>query len=231
MRLKSRSAESQRIRGHLQLLGLSESEINNILVTISRWERNNGKEWTVNRIKALKAWFVQHLAGNSDYVNSWFKLKKSRNGSIIPGGPFGVFFSDDVFTSHKKTIKALSALMVYTAYKLDKVSKAQVLKTLGSIQGEPLKQARVAELRKSGKTLASKMTSVTTPHTKAFLRKKEHGFKFMPVSLNTGKPFTDSGDKYLMSFLAGLRMPSVRGYLESYFGMPVGDFSRHRVVR
>lgn len=225
MRLNSSSAESQRIRGHLKLLGLQKSQIDDILITIARWEQNNGKEWTVNRLKSLKAWFVQHLAGNTDYVNSWFRVKKGRNGSITPGGPFGVLFSSDVFTSHRKTIKALSALMVYTAYKLDKVSKAQVLKSLGSIQGDPLPHARVADLKKSGKTLASKQKSVVLPHVSAFLKRKEGGFKFTPVSLNTGKPFTTSGDKYLMSFLSGLRMSSVRGYLESYFGLPVGDFS------
>lgn len=225
MRLNSHSAESQRVRGHLQLLGLNKSEVDNIMSTIKKWETDSGKEWTVHRIKALKAWFVQHLAGNSEYVNTWFKLQKSRNGSIIPGGPFGVLFKDDVFTSHKKTIKALSALMVYTAYKLEKVSNKQVLKTLGSIQGTPLPRARVAELQKVGRKLASNQRSVIQPHVKHFLAKKEGGFNFTPVSLNTGKPFTTAGDKYLMSFLSGLRMPTVRGYLETYFGLPVGDFS------
>jgi hypothetical protein len=218
------SSESNRMMAHFRLLGANEAQITTLMLQIHVWKSNNGTEWTVGRLKDLKTWFIQHLAGNMGFKPPWFS-SKSVNGSDIPKGPFGFLFENMSKITDKKIIKSLSMLMVYTAYKLDpeKASRKQILKTVGSIQSTPLSDKRVSELKLIGSSLKKSLSSEHVSYVKQYLAKRNRGFKFTPVSLNTGKPFTEGKEKYLTSFVQGLHIPILAGYFKTYFA----DFPKH----
>lgn len=216
MRLNSNSAESNRVRAHLTLLGLTKVQVNAILAQVHSWEKQNKHEWTVKRIKSLKTWFLQHLAGNTDYKEDWFKLRRSNNGFMIPQGPFGFLF-ENTHLPDKKIIQSLSVLMSYTAYKLKRVSKAQVIKTVGSIQGVPLDNEINEDLKSFSMPMAKRMTKENSMSIKGYLKKRSSRFTMNPAGLNTGKPFGQDGDRYLQSFLQGLYTPKLRAYLAKHF--------------
>ena len=212
------SSESKRMKAHFRLLGANDAQITTLLSQIHSWRRDNGTEWTVGRIKDLKTWFVQHLAGNTEFKPPWFK-HSVKNRSTIPKGPFGFLFENMLQSTDKKIIKSLSMLMVYTAYKLDpkKASRKQILKTIGSIQSEPLSDKRISELKMMGTVLKRSLSSECVNNVKRYRVKRKEGFEFTPVSLNTGKPFTEGREKYLTSFLQGLYIPQLSDYYKKFF--------------
>jgi len=92
----------------LQSLGLKQSDAHHILDTTSRWIKNNGKEWTVKRLKDLKQLYLSRLAGVPYKPAVWMKL--NRKGK--PKGAFKVLFHDS--RSPKKMARTLNALMSYS---------------------------------------------------------------------------------------------------------------------
>ena len=218
------SSESKRMMAHFRLLGANNAQITTLMSQIHLWKRDNGTEWTVTRIKDLKTWFIQHLAGNLEFKPPWFS-SKSVDGTNIPKGPFRFLFENMSKITDKKIIKSLSMLMVYTAYKLDpnKASKKQILKTVGSIQSEQLSDKRISELKLMGSSLKKSLSSDNVSNVKRYLAKRKKGFKFTPVSLNTGKPFTEGKEKYLTSFTQGLHIPMLADYFKNYFA----EFPQH----
>jgi hypothetical protein len=103
----------------LRAVGLSQQQTLAILNLVSKWIRNNGEEWTINRLKSFKVAYVNKLAGKDELFDrdSWIRHHQ--------GGPKGVF--KRVF-SMKKPQKSLSALMVYTQYVAKELTKAQLEK-------------------------------------------------------------------------------------------------------
>ena len=205
------------IMTHLTLLGLKIDQVKDIIMTIEKWKHNNGIEWTVGRIKDLKTWYIQHLAGHKEFTPEWFRFHV-RNGETTPKGPFGALFGVRNQTD-KQIIKSLSILMVYTAFRLPqkKASKKQIIKTLGSIQGQPLDKEVKTSIIKTGSKLKKNLSIDALKLVRIYVSKRDKGFNFVPVSLNTGKPFTTGKEKYLNSFLQGLHIPLLKDYFESYF--------------
>jgi len=216
--LKFNSHSSKLMYAHLRLT-LDSSRATAIMTEIHKWMDANGPEWTVDRLKSLKTWFLQHLAGNTNYSEPWFE-KSQVNGSYIPKGTFGTLFKDAMHSKHrhdKKTVKILSALMVYTGIRLDKPSTKQIIKTVGSIFGTPLEESTVRTMRAVGKSLKTRLPRSALDKVARYKAAKAKGFNFKPVSLNTGKPFTSGGERYLRSFIQGLHVPPVRAYFEENF--------------
>ena len=216
------SSESKRMMTHFRLLGANEPQVASLMSQIHSWKRDNGTEWTVSRIKSLKTWFIQNLSGNKEFKPPWFKCK-STNGSQLPKGPFGFLFENISELSERKVIKSLSMLMVYTAYSLDpkRATKKQILKTLGSIQAERLSENRISELKLMGTSLKRGLSPDYVKDTGRYMKQRNKGFEFTPVSLNTGKPFTQGKEKYLNSFIQGLHVPMLNDYFKKYFsGFP-----------
>jgi hypothetical protein len=119
------SAESSRLKSHLLLCGLSRLQANQILSLITRWQSHSGCEWTVQRLKDLKIWYIQQLAGNLDYSPDWFAKK-----GTIPSGPFSHLFR---INKGKRIVKVISALMVYTGFKSKKMTQLQAKKSVHAI--------------------------------------------------------------------------------------------------
>lgn len=219
--LKFNSHSSKLMYAHLKLT-LGKTNADAIMHKIHLWMECNGQEWTVERLKSLKVWFLQILSGNTSYHCDWFSYEKLGTGPLIPKGVFNPLFRDAFASKHlhnKKIVKILSGLMVYTGVRLDKPSSKQIKKTLGSIQGPILDMDKRKSLLDYGETsLACNLRDHEFARTKLaeFKQRRKKGFRFTPVALNTAKPFV-SGEKYLASFSQGLHIPLVRNYFEKAF--------------
>lgn len=92
----------------LQSLGLKQSDAHHILDTTERWIKNNGKEWTVKRLKDLKQLYLTRLAGVPYKPALWIKLDFKGK----PKGAFKILFHDS--RSPRKMARTLNALMSYS---------------------------------------------------------------------------------------------------------------------
>lgn len=200
------SARSKRILSHLILLGLNRPESIDLLDQIEKNIDNSGEEWTVGRLKDLKLWFIQHLAGNTSYKPSWFKSK-----SHMPDGIWGKLFKL-ALNSEKKIIKVLSMMMVYTSYISKSMTQKQLVKSLGSIQStDTLTPAEQIKLHRLGQNYIKSFPTLKNARIKRV---------FTFASINTGKPGSLNGNSYFESYLDGLQVPFVSAYIEKYMGGP-----------
>jgi len=90
-------------------IGIPKETRHQILNCVSKWIKHNGEEWTVARLKMIKVYYLNYLAGTACPV-PWLALKADRK----PRGPFGVLFDSDI-KNPRSVMKSLSALMVYSA--------------------------------------------------------------------------------------------------------------------
>jgi len=97
----------------LRASGLPQAQAHQILNTVAKWEKNNGVEWTVERIKSLHHWYISRLAGTPN-IPSWVA---HRGGT--PRGPFKCVFL------MKNKQKALAILSIHTAYFHNQISSKQ----------------------------------------------------------------------------------------------------------
>ena len=92
----------------LSYVGLSQSDIHEVINDLNRWSKSSGNEWTVQRLKALKLEYVHRLA-HTDYRAPWV----SRKSDGYPCGVWGKIMRMD---SQKGVQKALIALMSYSHF-------------------------------------------------------------------------------------------------------------------
>lgn len=121
------SSTQNQICRSLRCSGLDKRTTLALTNRICKWVQNNGEEWTVNRLKAIKTFYIQRLSGNRDATIEWQKM----NLRGIPHGFTRVF-------SMKKPQKVLSALMVYTSFVSRSVTKAQRNKFYSSVTAVPV---------------------------------------------------------------------------------------------
>lgn len=200
MNLKFNSGPTKRVFNHLRLLGLPDTLIREFVHQTIIWEQNSGTEWTVNRLKSLKTAIVSSLAAGVYTPPAWFRHDRQ-------GRPKGVFkhLWPKLDANPKQVRKAISALMVYTAYKSSTVTQKQYIKTIGSIESsDTLDLTKTTYLSDLGQKIGSK-----------YVGKTSYSWKFHPAGLNTGKPGVWSELKYVSSFIQGLNVPKVASYLES----------------
>lgn len=95
---------------------------------ISKWIQANGVDWTVGKMKDLKTWALQILAGNHSFSISWFH-KIHYKGYIIPGLDIFKYLVDSLHNIRE--IKLI--LIVLNSYKLVMCGKP----SLDSIIGVP----------------------------------------------------------------------------------------------
>jgi hypothetical protein len=118
-------------RARLQALGLSRQLTYRITKEVSRWVRHSGKEWTVNRLKALKMEYI-HFIGGKVVPSPWIKHHKDGR----PSGPFGALFRRFRRPSH--ITRSLNVLMAYTAYTSLSVTKSQLETFKESVEKDSL---------------------------------------------------------------------------------------------
>lgn len=93
----------------LRASGLDAQSTYPLLDLIEKWVKSSGAEWTVSRLKSIKQSYVHILAGQPHLAKS--DLSWIKHGNSGPRGPFS-----RIFRMSRKPHKAISALMVYSAF-------------------------------------------------------------------------------------------------------------------
>jgi hypothetical protein len=76
------------ISAHLVRSGLSERISGQIVSNISKWISSSGLEWTVKRLKDIKSYYLQGLAGSPEDKAAWLAV----DDEGLPKGPFKHIF-------------------------------------------------------------------------------------------------------------------------------------------
>lgn len=107
----------------LRACGIPKKQSLQILNTVIKWDRCNGSEWVVTRIKSLRQWYETCLGG-SPKPPEWFRHTKD-------GYPTGIW--NWVF--HLPNAKALGVLSLDTVYYEKGLSASQKEKFLKGLRG------------------------------------------------------------------------------------------------
>lgn len=108
----------------LRACGLPRKQSLEILNVITKWNDNNGPEWTVSRLKDIRQWYETYLAGDPK-PPAWCQKGKDQ----LPLGIWGWLFK-------QPTGKVLGVLSCTTAFKVPKgASAAQIEKFNHGLNG------------------------------------------------------------------------------------------------
>jgi len=139
--------------------GLPKDRALPLVNQVVKWYRNNGIEWTVDRMKSIHHWYITQLSGEPN-IPSWVAHKSDR-----PKGPFGQVF----LMSNKQC--ALAILSSHTLFFMNQVSQKQLDKLLDGLhskrvtvefpRADSLKRA-IPKLEYSSPTLQA-LTGVSIP--------------------------------------------------------------------
>jgi hypothetical protein len=142
----------------LKACGIPKELAYDVMNTITKWDSQNGPEWTLSRIKALRQWYETYLSG-TPVPPDWFKHSKTNM-------PLGVW--SRVFKL--PTSKALGVLSCGTIYRSKEFSTSQQKKFLHGLEGsgcQDLEHLRTL-VRKSGES-----SGLHAPHTRSRMPKIE----------------------------------------------------------
>jgi len=107
-------------------LGLKPEVSKPILNQVKLWNDSSGPEWTVQRLKTLKLWFIHKLSGNKLPSSQWI----STDNRGIPKGVFKPIFE------MKNLKKVMNTLLIYTSFVSKEVTKKQAKKFFSSVTCE-----------------------------------------------------------------------------------------------
>lgn len=114
----------QNLCGRLSAIGLRKETVLSFVNELQKYEKRNGPEWTIDRLKDVKSYYVSKISQTIWQPKTWF--------SRFPNGePKGPLTSLPVFTV-KQQWKALNASMAYSNFVANKVTDKQMSKFLGS---------------------------------------------------------------------------------------------------
>lgn len=103
----------------LTAIGLNSRVSLPLIKCVNHWLKHHGPDWTVSRLKTLKAVYL-HKLGGTNLSSKVTGFQMHSDGT--PKGPFRPLFR---LTSYRGRIKALNALMIYSGITLKNISKAQ----------------------------------------------------------------------------------------------------------
>jgi hypothetical protein len=115
----------------LSALGLRQPEVHRVLDRVTKWIDSSGEEWTVKRLKSLKALLLHDMANEDLPKIPWIKV----DGHGIPKGDLSCLFSDKSFKQRKR---GLNALMCYSSLYATRATPAQEAKFYGSMTSTDL---------------------------------------------------------------------------------------------
>lgn len=120
-------------------IGISKSIAGSIKDVVSKWNRSCGPSWTVQRIKDIKLFFINHLSGGTYVPSTWMKVKEDG----IPSGPFGAL----IRKYGSKPIKVFNALAIYTSFVSNEVTREQKKKFYTSVKREKSPSVHIEHLK------------------------------------------------------------------------------------
>lgn len=181
------SSQGDPLPSWLLSIGLSKRDIGLICKDLDRWIANSGMEWTIKRLKSLRAAYIQFLGGNP-YELPWLSNRK-QNGNLIPKGIWGKFWTRD----ETRVPVSLKVFHLYSRFTLTKVSETQRMKFLDSVWAMPVLrfekqlQVNVSEYAYSHsfkskpyrRSLIASVNALPPDHRKKFTRDFRRGVDYM----------------------------------------------------
>jgi hypothetical protein len=212
---------TRNLRDRFLAIGVSNSLACQLQRQVSQWESCSGPEWTVKRLKDLKAAFMKRIAGEN-YTLSWFKSRVDARGPI-PKGPFGALW-DKTGSDITSIARTLNALMVYSDFKATLVTETQVKKFTSSVCRDPIvpEVLQVCERLITPKWMKVKSARLDTfeefvvskGYTPEYISKQLDLF----VESDTGQALWAKYPQYLQSFSTISKEVDTRIGMDDYFG-------------
>lgn len=113
---------------YLKAFGLPEDVSKTIVRQVRLWEKNNGVEWTIKRLKAYKVAYIRMLGGLKPlFLDTWTKVDSKGR----PRGPWRKIFT-------MPEAQALGCLMIYTMYASEEVTPSQFQKFSDSVTSKQI---------------------------------------------------------------------------------------------
>lgn len=120
----------QGLCNHLSALGLRQEQVHSLVDETMKWLSRSGTEWTIDRLKDIKYYYLSVLAGKEHTFKTWVSTRS--DGS--PKGPWGRL---DVSTP-RKISQTFNALNLYTYFVSQSATRRQEAKFLGSLTHEDM---------------------------------------------------------------------------------------------
>ena len=130
-----------RVCQHLRSIGIHPKESARIASLIQRWIHNNGREWTVERLKALKQSHHEMLQSPGKYLlpSGWATRENCKGVRILKDG-----FFHRVLTHSRLNLKQVEGVLrIYQVITLDRASKSQKMKMEKAIEAPTLSSTDV----------------------------------------------------------------------------------------
>jgi len=161
----------------LEMFGLTKSDSIRLVKHINDLILNNGPEWTISRLKAIKVGFIQHLAGNVS-VYEWIKTK-----NLFPSGALRPIYR------LKNPQKVLSCLMIYSDLVSSKVTTKQWKKFKSSVEKVRTNSFLLfpAETAKAASGRIIKNVDFKSDHTIRMYQSEKRSPNYLETTLNTVK--------------------------------------------
>lgn len=115
--------QTRHLRERFRAIGVSKNLAAAMSAEVSRYIRESGPEWTVQRLKLLKTGFLRRIAGES-YTLPYVATRKDALGPV-PKGPFGVLWNTVIVSDITSVSRALNCMMVYSHLIADNVTPKQ----------------------------------------------------------------------------------------------------------
>lgn len=130
-------AYSQDVKGKIlrrsKVFGIPKTVALPFAQLVAGYEKNNGPEWTVSRVKDVKQVIIDYLAGKGSSRPAWFR----HDNNTILGGHFRPLMKY-ALNSRGNSFKAINLLQAYTLYRSPRVTVKQWLKFYGGVKSSPL---------------------------------------------------------------------------------------------
>lgn len=170
-------------------LGVPPAWTGCILKDIERWVDSSGEEWTIQRLKCLRAAYLKFL-GRETYELPWI-AHRIHEGNPIPKGIWG-----KLWTRESSWVpRVLKVLHLYSVFRLTAVTPAQKLKFLDSVWAPPIlrfdSQLQVNIQKYAGglafraspyrRSLISSVRALPPKHRKKFARDFNRGLHYLTM--------------------------------------------------
>lgn len=129
MRIKS---QKDTLCRRFSALGFKQDVVHNLVNSFQKWIECSGPEWTISRLKDLKVYYIQQLAGNNVPTPPW--VATNSKGEL--SGVFGKIIRETLKhpEDHRKVQRTLSALMVYSEMQSNQITMKQWKKFSTSVE-------------------------------------------------------------------------------------------------
>lgn len=140
--------EIDRVYQHLRSVGFTEKQAWPFCLRLRRWSHSSGLEWTVKRLKTLKEFHLQQMAGLDPVIPAGWAVRQTRHRKTFKDPMVSMVM--DLPNTGASLRKKEAFIRLYTVFKLPTVSETQRDRFMKAVTGpytgteEALAEARSA---------------------------------------------------------------------------------------